>query len=351
LVIVSGRFLYLTADAVGVSTGGGVVTANESRALAQLGDLDVWSFPDAPRPWGADEAACARLRSDESYRPRLVHVYSGTFSKTVRLLKERGCQVTYTCAAHDVQISRAEHLRLGLSFNYPHLTEPSLWDRYIEGYRHADVVICPSEVAAGVMRTHGGCEKIVVIPHGVVLSSRSRVPLPARFAVAYLGQPGPDKGLSYLLEAWKILCYTDTLLTIAGRGTEAIVPLARESGGGIYVRGAVEDVDDVYDACTLYVQPSATEAFGIEVLEAMGRGRIVLCSDGAGACDALKDHVEQIVPARAAHALAGRIEAFREAFTSRRPEYEARSEAAAAIAQRYDWASVRELYGALWETL
>lgn len=343
----SDRVLYLTADAVGASTGGGVVTANESRALGKIGELVVWSFPDAPRPWGADDAACDRLRADESFRPRIVHLYSGTFTKTIAVLKERGCRVTYTCAAHDINISREEHERFGFAFDYPHLTDPALWDRYVEGYRRADVVICPSQLSAKIVRAYG-CEKVVVIPHGADAAAAPLTPLPKRFSVAYLGQPGPDKGLAYLLAAWKSLNYEDVLLTIAGRGTEQILPRARQSGGGIYVRGAVVDVNDVYDACALYVQPSATEGFGIEVLEAMGRGRVVLCSDGAGARDVLTEYPDQIVPARDASALAKRIEACRDEFTCRRSQFDDRATRAVKIARRYDWASVLGYYWELW---
>jgi glycosyltransferase involved in cell wall biosynthesis len=349
-LVVSARVLYLTADAIGAPTGGGVVTEHESRALAQLGDLAVWSFPDAPRPWGADDAAHDRLRADESFRPSIAHAYSGTFTRTVELLKERGCRVTYTCAAHDTKVSREEHARLGLSFDYPHLTDPELWQRYVEGYRCVDTVVCPSEAAAAVMRSYG-CEKIAVIPHGVVTSTAPRVPLPARFAVAYLGQAGPDKGLSYLLEAWKLLGYADVLLTIAGRGTEVALPLVRQSGGMIYLRGAVDNVDEIYDTCTLYVQPSATEGFGIEVLEAMSRGRPVLCSTGAGACDVVRHLADQVVPARDARALADRIDSLRAEFAWRRPQFESRAENAVEIAQRYAWASIRDRYVALWRAL
>ena len=56
-----------------------------------------------------------------------------------------------------------------------------------------------------------------------------------------------------------------------------VVPLIRHVGGGnIYLRGAVEDVSEVYDNCSLFVQPSASEGFGIEVLEAMAHGRLAL---------------------------------------------------------------------------
>jgi glycosyltransferase involved in cell wall biosynthesis len=341
------ELLYLTADAVGAPTGGGVVTANEVAALKALGNVTVWSFPDAPRPWGADEAAFARLRSG-SWCPTLAHVYSGTFSKTVQILKERGCKVTYTCAAHDRAVSRREHELLDLPFDYPHLTDPEQWRRYSNGYFTADRVVTPSNQSAQLMRSYG-CKNVVVIPHGIDLPVTVR-PLPQRFAVAYLGQAGPDKGLRYLLEAWKILGYADVMLTIAGRGTEHLLPLARQiAGGSVFIRGAVDDVSEIYDACALYVQPSATEGFGIEVLEAMARGRVVLCSYGAGASDVLP--AEQVVAARNADALARAIERFRGEFEWRRSAYEARGDAAARDVQAFWWPDIYEQYRSMWAIL
>jgi glycosyltransferase involved in cell wall biosynthesis len=344
--------LYLTADEIGTATGGGTVTAHELAAFSRFGKAAAWSFSSEARPWGPDEAAARRLLSDESFRPRLAHVYSGTFTRTVSILKERGCRVTYTCAAHDVAISRAEHERLGLPFDYPHLTDPAQWERYAGGYRLADVVVCPSKAAARIVRAYGGCDRIVVIPHGVDLSP-SRAPLPGRFAVAYLGQGGPDKGVAYLIEAWAILGYEDALLTIAGRGTEALLPIVRSAGrGSIYLRGTVDDVGEIYDACALYVQPSATEGFGIEVLEAMARGRVVICSDGAGASDALIDlFPDQVVPARAAAELARRIALFRDMYEHRRETFDARADRAVAVAGDHAWSRVCARYVDLWESL
>lgn len=344
--------LYLTADEVGASTGGGTVTDHEVRALRALGgNVHVWSSPKATRPWGADEEASARLLADESFRPRIAHAYAGTFTKTIQILKERGCRVTYTSAAHDVQISRVEHEKLSLPFDYPHLTDSALWDRYVDGYRRADVVVCPSSRSAAIMRSYG-CKNVTVIPHGVDPSKRLLAPLPERFAVAYLGQPGPDKGLTYLLEAWKILDYQGVLLTIAGWGTDAILPYVRQCGGGeIYLRGPVEDVDDVYDAIALYIQPSANEGFGIEVLEAMTRGRVVLCTDGAGASDILASRPAQIVQSRDALHLARAIRALRAEFESDRAAFERRAKTGVALAAQYDWSIIREYYLSLWETL
>ena len=275
--------LYVTADAIGTPTGGGKVTFHESRALESMGPCEVWQFPEAPRPWGADLEARERLAARPGFVPQRAHFYSGTFSKTIEELVRRGTYVTYTAAAHDINVSREEHHRLGLPFDYPHLTDEHQWAAYVRGYTLADLVICPSTYSAQIMRGYG-CQNVTVIPHGFDPVDRI-APMPARFVVGYLGQPGPDKGLSYLLDAWAAWEHgPGSILMIAGRGTQHLLPLVRQRLRGLYhVLGEVAEPRDLYDRCSVYVQPSASEGFGCEVLEARAHGRPVICSNGAGA--------------------------------------------------------------------
>lgn len=310
--------LYVTADAIGTPTGGGKVTLNEASALESLGEeTHIWQFPEEPRPWGADLAASSRLEATPDYCPARAHFYSGTFTKTIAILKVRGTRITYTAAAHDIGVSRQEHELLGIPFDYPHLTDPAQWDEYVRGYLEADMVVCPSNYSAEIMRGYG-CTNVVVIPHGFDPAPHARpAPIPERFVVGYLGQPGPDKGLRYLLEAWNLWNLarsgesragapsSDALLMIAGRGTQGLLPMVRDlvRCGSIYVRGEVAEPGDLYDACCVYVQPSASEGFGCEVIEARAHGRPVICSDGAGAYD----HATEVIPARDPAALARAI--------------------------------------------
>jgi glycosyltransferase involved in cell wall biosynthesis len=303
--------LYVTGDAIGTATGGGKVTRNEAQALSACGETEVWQFPNDLRPWGPDFAAAARLAARPDFRPEHAHFYSGTFTRTIVELLDRGTIVSYTAAAHDIAVSRREHELLGLPFDYPHLVDPAQWREYLRGYLLADVVVCPSAYSAQVMRRYG-CERVRVIPHGYDPPGRI-APIPSRFVVGYLGQPGPDKGLVYLIRAWDAWCRDragparDALLVIAGRGTMPLIPAwVRElcTHGSYYVQGEVREPRDLYDACCLYIQPSVSEGFGCEVVEARAHGRPVVCSDGAGA----RDHATQVVPACDVGSLASAID-------------------------------------------
>jgi glycosyltransferase involved in cell wall biosynthesis len=230
------------------------------------------------------------------FRPTRAHFYSGTFTKTIELLLTRGTKISYTAAAHNIDVSRREHEQLGIPFDYPHLIDPAQWKRYVRGYLLADLVICPSTYSSKIMRGYG-CERIEIISHGFDPPTKI-ASMPDKFVVAYLGQPGPDKGLAYLLRAWSSwsqFTHRDACLVIAGRGTLGITSWIRNwnLAGSYIVLGEVDDPADVYNACCVYVQPSASEGFGCEVIEARGHGRPVICSNGVGAC-ALAN---QIVPA------------------------------------------------------
>ena len=284
--------LYVTADQIGSPSGGGLVTCHESEALKSLGPCDVWGRADlecqGEEPWKWDTRATQKLAFK---KVDLCHAYAGTFSAMIKLIKENSGKVSYTAAAHNIELSRQAHEAVGLSFNHQHLTDHKLWKRYVAGYLAADVVICPSQHSAGVMREYG-CKNVVVIPHGVDVPAIP-APLPLRFAVGYMGSWGADKSVVTLLKAWKKLKYKDVALIFAGRDSTspwAAHLISTYGGGGpIQLLGWVQNISDFYNMISLYVQPSVSEGFGIEVLEAMAHGRNVICSSGAGAADVLPD--------------------------------------------------------------
>ena len=159
--------LYLTADVIGSETGGGLITQMESKALTDTDgepaicvgrDQLLQMGPLEKDPWGWDDLALKLLDYREfpsAERFHHLHVYAGTFTKTVQLLKSRGATVSYTAAAHDVAKSKAEHEALGIEYNFPHLTDPFLFKHYVGGYLQSDLIICPSEHSRSVMESYG----------------------------------------------------------------------------------------------------------------------------------------------------------------------------------------------------
>jgi glycosyltransferase involved in cell wall biosynthesis len=143
-------------------------------------------------------------------------------------------------------------------------------------------------------------EKIVVTPLAAeerfrpaapdrVSEVRIRFGLPPRFLL-YVGTVEPRKNLDMLLEA---------LVRLKGQGREMPLVVAGRLGwlydgflakirslgleSLVFLPGFVPDDDlpSLYTAAELFVYPSVYEGFGIPVLEAMGCGTPVLCSDAS----------------------------------------------------------------------
>jgi glycosyltransferase involved in cell wall biosynthesis len=347
--------LYLTADEVGTPSGGGLVTYQESEALKALGPCTVVdrktlepALLGGGDPWHWDETVCAAHLGGVNFdQLKLVQIYSGTFSRAVSRFKKLGAKVSYTCAAHSVEESRKEHVAIAGSYDYPHLTDPGLFKRYAGGYMEADLLIVPSTHSMEVVRGQGRTGPIEVIPHGCDLPERVAPP-PKTFTVGYLGAVGPDKGLIYLIQAWGKLRYKDAVLKIAGRHTTHpfVQHMIRAAGrGNVQVLGWVGDVSDFYNGVSLYVQPSVTEGFGIEVVEAMAHGRPVLCSKGAGAADLVPEWYR--TTPRDAEELAGKIDEIRYRGAGTGYGYPDWRAAAA----DHTWDKVRHRYQTAWRRL
>lgn len=336
--------LYLTQDVIGTPTGGGQVTYNECMALSSLGvthPIDGRRIP----PGGVfetDRRFMEAIQPEAELMGGIAHIYSGCFSNTVARLKEFGMRVSYTAAAHSVKLSEEEHVGLGIPFNYEHLTNRNLWEQYVAGYKLADLVICPSNLSAELMRSYG-CTNVIVIPHGVDCPVHPP-PLPKKFAVGYFGAVGPDKGLRYLLEAWKKLAYRDATLILGGRASVHAGPLLTEFGGGnIEVMGGVDDLGDFYKRVTVYVQPSVSEGFGIEVLEAAAYRRMLVVSKGAGAHETV--HPSVLVDIRNPDQIAAHIEEFR---TMPADEMQILGSIHQIRAWEFKWPLIREQYVRAW---
>ncbi len=388
-------FLYATADKIGKPNhGGGSVTHYELAALKTLGSCEVYgrgelqgTADNVNDPWGWDDIAYeiprywSTLHPNKEY-PKLSHFYAGCFSQTVGALQKNGCKVSYTAAAHSIEVSRREHLAIGVPYDYPHLTDPELWKRYVAGYLAADILIVPSTHSAEVMKSFGADpERIRIIPHGVDLpkcklcdggkradpTGLTRCPEcegsgiapikppPQSYRVGYLGScTAPDKGVRYLLEAWKMLNWKDATLVLGGHDSDsqfADAMIRTFGGGNIEVKGWVDNVSDFYNGINCYVQPSCTEGLSLEVLEAMAHGRPVVCSDGAGAADCVS--VEWRVKSCNAIELAGSIDTMRKLASGQSgwQDNEQIAKECRAIAENYTWDKIRERYIQVWKEM
>lgn len=110
---------------------------------------------------------------------------------------------------------------------------------------------------------------------------------PTPKTLLFLGRLGEEKGLMFLLDAWKAIDHKNWKLTIAGPSWLGYSELlkAKVKDEGItdvdFPGNANEKVkDELYRAADLFILPSPTENFSMVVLDALAYGVPVICTKG-----------------------------------------------------------------------
>ena len=221
-------------------------------------------------------------------RPDVIHYHAEGPCVPLRLAKWAGVRTVATI--HGLDWQRAKWGRLASW--YIRLGERT-------AARCADEVIVLSKAAQGYFRDAYGRET-VVIPNGV----ERHDPLPAREIedrwglgegsyVLYLGRIVPEKGVHYLVEAFRGLD-TDKRLVIAGAASDTsgyaqqLKELA-EVDTRVLFTGFVEGdtLAELYSNCYCYVLPSDVEGMPLSLLEAMSYGCCCVTSDVPECADVL----------------------------------------------------------------
>lgn len=168
--------------------------------------------------------------------------------------------------------------------------------------KYADEIIVLSKaVQEYFLNTYG--RETTYIPNGVSIPEKrvasiikSKYNLEHNKYILYLGRLVPEKGIHYLVEAYKTLG-TDLPLVIAGgasHSSEYIEELKQSTTGNDkiiftdFVQG--EELDELFSNCLIYVLPSDLEGMPISLLEAMSYGCCCLTSDIPECTEVCADH-------------------------------------------------------------
>lgn len=156
--------------------------------------------------------------------------------------------------------------------------------------RFADAVIVLSSHARQYFRETYG-RKTVYIPNGVAAPQRKEPEKIKEFGLEkdgyllFLGRLVPEKGVHYLIEAFRTLD-TDKRLVIAGgpSDTDAYVSMLRSMAQGdsrIVFPGFVQGqmLEELYSSAYCYILPSDVEGMPLTLLEAMSYGNCCVVSD------------------------------------------------------------------------
>ena len=156
------------------------------------------------------------------------------------------------------------------------------------GLARAAACFCPSITTADYVTRTFRTRTVVVSGNGVDETFVPDSKEPKRYDAAFLGRLDEGKGLSCLLEAWRIVNSTrpSSRLVIIGSspdGGDTYRQMARKFGLGHCVEftGFVSDelIKKYLQSSKMFVFPSVSEGFGLAVAEAMSVGLPCVVSD------------------------------------------------------------------------
>ena len=221
----------------------------------------------------------------------VVHVHAEGPAAFCWMPKLLGKRVVVTVHGLDWQRAKWQG---GFGAKYIHLGEKM-------AVKPADEIIVLSRAVQEYFREEYGRETCF-IPNGVIRPKRvwaQRIDedfglVPEEY-ILYLGRLVPEKGIHYLIEAFRST-KTDKKLVIAGGSsdTEEYVQQLKKLAQGddrIIFTGFVQGqiLEELYSNAFLYVLPSDLEGMPLSLLEAMSYGNCCLVSDISECTDVVED--------------------------------------------------------------
>lgn len=158
-------------------------------------------------------------------------------------------------------------------------------------------------------------EKIFVVPYGVDTSafvSRNTPPIDNQpFTIIFVGQMIQRKGLSYLLDAIRLLDTKYVKLVLCGRGhiDQTLLEHYKDINVEVHLNLPLQQLIEKLHSSHIFVLPSLVEGFGLVIIEAMAAGLPIIITPHTGGADIIQDSREGfIVPIRSAVAIAEKLE-------------------------------------------
>lgn len=215
-------------------------------------------------------------------------------------------------SAHPVvhyQILSEEYARYGLRFSKAYRL---LFRKHMQEYEEADAVVVPSEFVWRTMVAQGVPESKLRRVHFGFDPQRFRPAPEAKtdriFRVLFVGAISLQKGVQYLLEAFRRLNLPDAeLVLVGGRFPDSRVFLPQYEGLYRHIPFVPqEQLPAIYQQASVFVLPSLQDGFGMVVYEAAACALPVIITQNVGA--AIRDGRDGfVVPIRDAEALAERL--------------------------------------------
>jgi glycosyltransferase involved in cell wall biosynthesis len=168
---------------------------------------------------------------------------------------------------------------------------PEMFVAYVREPLLADVCIVASSYTRQTLIENGvSANRIALVPYGVDLefftpSQESR----NKFTVLFVGHLFRQKGLHYLLEAWRRLNLANAEVRIVGAPGSRQKSLRGFADHATFVGTLEKDaLRTEYRQADLLCVPSLSDGFGLVVLEALACGTLVLTTSTCGASDLIR---------------------------------------------------------------
>jgi starch synthase len=279
-------------------------------------------------------------------RPDAVICYDSCALATFGACKEVGAVAILDQSSAPLKTTSAilrEEIRLHPEFvgSAPAVAPQWLIEQCMEEARAADRVLVASEFAGdGLIKNGIAPARIEILRYGVDtvrFHPRARHD-GGKFRALFVGHLSPNKGVHYLLEAFRQLGLNDAELVLVGGmavGADALAPYR-----GIFrhvPHMPHSEIPALFQSADIFVFPSLFEGMGLVVLEAMACGLPVITS--ANAASVVRDGVDGfIVPIRDIAALKQKILLlYQNREVREQMGYQAR-----ARAESYTWAAYHE---------
>lgn len=353
--------IYVTFDELNPNSGAGKVCIHEIKALAKATNLELALC----RAGTLENYPVKNLNIDKVYgfNPFLYDYFMAnqtegnidllhlSCSPGIALLnKLRPIKSVCNIVAHDLQTSIVEHERIyGQPYPFIHNVDIYLKNVLRKHANLVDIVFCPSSGSKEWIKNNLNAKRIEVIPHGC---DYPEIPpeLPTdKLRIGYTGAGGPDKGLLYLIMAWKSLGYKDAELVFAGTCCDEAKSWASQicPEANIKYLGYVEKIEDFYKEVNAVIAPSVSEGFGLIVIEGPAHGRCVISTTGTAARDVLDKHASIIAEPRNPGQLAESIAYLHDNLDEvKKMGKEARNQA-----KEYKWKNIEDRYIKIYEEL
>ncbi|MDO9002231.1 MAG: glycosyltransferase family 4 protein [Aquabacterium sp.] len=243
---------------------------------------------------------------------------SGSGLRSGQAAQARGARYVCDRGSSHIRVQdtllREESDRWGVPFDG---IDPRVIAREEAEYEMADCITVPSSFSVmSFIQAGVPAHKLRMLPYGVNLQmfKPTGQPVPGQFDVLYVGGMNLNKGLPYLLQAYKMIRHPRKSLTFAGAPSPVFIERMKAHGlwpDELRLLGHVPQAElkSLMSQSHAMVLPSVQDGFGMVLSQAMACGCVVIGTDHTGARDLLTDGREGfIVPTRQSEALAARLQ-------------------------------------------